>query len=967
MGGDPLDLVLSKLGPRKPSGKGFLARCPAHEDRRESLSITRGDDGKALLKCHAGCSVEAICAALGLHMRDLFANDGRAMNDTRPRAAKRDPVSPSAKRGGKIVDTYPYPDENGVLLYEVVRLEPKGFRQRRPDGKGKWIWNLDGVRRVPYHLPELLAKPKRAAFVVEGEKDVESLERLGLLATTNPGGAGKWGKLDPAAVETAFRGRPVVILPDHDEPGRKHARDVARRLLPIAGSIRILELPGNGKDVSNWIEAGGTAEELKKLAKDAVKLTGPPEEPGGTEKPGSPNDEGGASMPDIEQARAAVAAALKKAIDGDPGAPFEPDALAALRVLRREVPAEYERARPELRKAKVRIGALDEALSVKPDPEVSEAPPSALCSETTILDSAPEMIRRPLTLISGTAYAAAWLHFKTEVKETFDERTGQTTRHDPPLIKNSRRLVVVRDDGKCYSDAPMPGAHPLGDLGLEVQLREAVPDAQGWSGAGVQRYLAGERPDVAEVFRRIVTVVNYFMDFDCSLAPQETMCELIACYDFASYLLDAFHVTGYLWPNGEAGSGKTNLLYVVTGVAYLGQTVLAGGTFATLRDLADYGATIAFDDAEAIMDSKKADPDKRTLLLAGNRRGSTVPLKESVGEQWVTRYVNTFCPRLFSAIRLPDPVLGSRSIVVPLVRSNDKERTDRDPQAHETWPHDRRRLVDDLWAAGLANLPNIGPYWDRAAKGSRLSGRNLEPWRAVLTVALFLEEEHGLKGLFTRLEQLSVEYQRRRPGLEQDDLTRLLILAVDELGKVRGTNPIPFTAGEIAERVNAMALEEGLSRGREEDAVGRSDDQEKAPGFTTEERVGRRFAKLGRFQRGPRTGKKRLWTITKAHLAALLETHGLSPAPPQDATVIPSPTVTPSPSGPESGDRMTVSDSSDSKFEGVAPSARASPRGSKEDGDVAPSQVPRPTPDGARPEPSEAAAGPAKGRKRVRV
>src|SRR2546425_837977 len=180
----PLDRVMQALGGGRPAGAGFLAKCPGHDDRRESLSVTSGEDGRALLYCHAGCSLDEILAPLGLRRADLFPSRGG--NGT------------GGCRGvGRIVRTYDYRTENGDLLYEVVRYDPKGFKQRRPDGAGGWIWSLEGVQRVPYRLPELFAEPERFVFIVEGEKDVESLERVGLLATTCPQGAGKWGKLDP--------------------------------------------------------------------------------------------------------------------------------------------------------------------------------------------------------------------------------------------------------------------------------------------------------------------------------------------------------------------------------------------------------------------------------------------------------------------------------------------------------------------------------------------------------------------------------------------------------------------------------------------------------------------------------------------------------------------------------------------------------------------------------------------------
>jgi hypothetical protein len=132
-------------------------------------------------------------------------------------------------------------------------------------------------------------------------------------------------------------------------------------------------------------------------------------------------------------------------------------------------------------------------------------------------------------------------------------------------------------------------------------------------------------------------------------------------------------------------------------LAHLGQIILAGGSFASLRDMADYGACLAFDDAENLSDPHKTDPDKRALLLAGNRRGNTVPIKESTPDRgWRTRYVNTLCPRLFSATRFPDPILASRTIVVPLIRTPDKYRANADPLEYHLWPTDRRQLLDDL-------------------------------------------------------------------------------------------------------------------------------------------------------------------------------------------------------------------------------------------------------------------------------
>jgi hypothetical protein len=135
------------------SGNGWSAKCPAHEDQFASLSIGASEDGRVLLYCHAGCETSAVLAAAGLTFADLSPNGDR--HDSR------------------IVATYEYHDESRAPLFEVVRFEPKRFRQRRPDGRGGWIWKLGKVRRVLFGLPEL--HDQKVAYVVEGEKDVLAL------------------------------------------------------------------------------------------------------------------------------------------------------------------------------------------------------------------------------------------------------------------------------------------------------------------------------------------------------------------------------------------------------------------------------------------------------------------------------------------------------------------------------------------------------------------------------------------------------------------------------------------------------------------------------------------------------------------------------------------------------------------------------------------------------------------------
>ena len=165
----------------------------------------------------------------------------------------------------RIAAEYDYRDEAGTVLYQAVRYQPKGFKQRRPDGAGGWIWKLEGVPLVLYRLPELrAADPAATVYIPEGERDVENLRTHGFVATCNAMGAGKWRP----EYSDHLRGRHVVILPDCDKPGADHARTVAGALDGIAASVKVLDLPGlpTGGDVSDWLTSGGTPDRLIALA-----------------------------------------------------------------------------------------------------------------------------------------------------------------------------------------------------------------------------------------------------------------------------------------------------------------------------------------------------------------------------------------------------------------------------------------------------------------------------------------------------------------------------------------------------------------------------------------------------------------------------------------------------------------------------------------------------------------------------
>lgn len=235
--------VLSHFEKVSRSGAGYVGICPAHDDKQKSLSVTFADDGKTLLHCFAGCDFEHIRDAAGLTKEDCQSRNG---NGSRP----------------EIVAAYDYTDKDGRVLYQAVRFVPKDFRPRLPSGE----WGLRGEpRRVLYRLPEVLeaAANDETIYVVEGEKDVETLRGLGLVATTGVGGAKNWR----AEYGETLRGCNVVVLPDKDAAGEEYAAAILRSLEGKTDRVTVVRLPGlsDHGDVTDWIVAGGTKEQLAEL------------------------------------------------------------------------------------------------------------------------------------------------------------------------------------------------------------------------------------------------------------------------------------------------------------------------------------------------------------------------------------------------------------------------------------------------------------------------------------------------------------------------------------------------------------------------------------------------------------------------------------------------------------------------------------------------------------------------------
>lgn len=235
-----------------------MVKCPAHEDRQASLHVAPGSEQPVVMHCQADCDINSVLEAGNVDIQQLLAD-----RDTDHFRLAEDEWTPA----GPASHCYDYTDEEGNLLYQVLRIPPqepdgsKTFRQRHrdPSKKGGWAWSMAGVRRVLYRLPEVIQaiSEGRTIYLVEGEKDVESLRQRGFVATTAPMGAGKW---DDSYTEVLCNAN-IVIIADADEPGRKHAREVREQLIECAASVEVVEALGV-KDVSDHFAAGLKIEQL---------------------------------------------------------------------------------------------------------------------------------------------------------------------------------------------------------------------------------------------------------------------------------------------------------------------------------------------------------------------------------------------------------------------------------------------------------------------------------------------------------------------------------------------------------------------------------------------------------------------------------------------------------------------------------------------------------------------------------
>ena len=252
-----VDLVLSKLDKVRHAGNGWEACCPAHADDKPSLTVGIGREGQVLLHCHSGaaCSFNEICDAIDLKPNDLWPESDKPKQKLRKEA------------------TYVYEGADGNPVMRVIRFKDelgnKTFRQQRYEN-GEWEWGTQDIEKPLYRLPQVLERISNdeIVYVVEGEKDVHTLESLDRVATCNPGGAGAEGQDKWLPQHTqALAGGKIVIIADDDKPGYAHAAHVAAELRKVGARVKVFK-PAQGKDISDHIGVGLSMSDLKVVASE---------------------------------------------------------------------------------------------------------------------------------------------------------------------------------------------------------------------------------------------------------------------------------------------------------------------------------------------------------------------------------------------------------------------------------------------------------------------------------------------------------------------------------------------------------------------------------------------------------------------------------------------------------------------------------------------------------------------------
>ncbi len=639
--------LLSRLHQVQPSGSGRKALCPAHADMNPSMQIdVDQEDGRILIHCHAGCDAAAILRALGYVTEDNEPNWSALflyeMID-----------------GKRCVAKYNYVDEHGTLIYQKLRFEPKTFQFRKPTQQGGWIPTIGpNTRRVVYHLDEI--QQQSIVYIPEGEKDVDNLRALGLVATCNDSGASrnahepKW-KADHSNQLQAAGVQMAIVLADNDEAGSAHALAVAQSLGMVGIQAKVLHLPGLPEhgDVTDWIEAGATVEDLQEAAEEAPivevmppSTLPPPQLPpaGNEDAPIAethliPIEELLLELTDVNDPWVFLTRVKNEIVAGDGGNSTNSvgdrlrfiDMFYAKAAVRSEEEREalIQQAKPifnqpvELLRRKIK--ALAESGAEMSKIALTVRDPAFLCEAVLDLnaDGKPRDPFHPVKYIKWT-FASA-----DEMGDAYlgDHLEGLGPDDEPKTLDN------VTSGGVLYAPFSTP----------------SIEDRNILLPTGVEEYGTEE-----ELFNEVLTYVKSI--YYVPEGADELALRVMTGYVMMTWVFDKLDVVGYFRLIGKYNSGKTHLINTLAHVCY--RPLISLGTMSAavmFRVLEKFRGTLAVDEA----DFREDDDEIFRILNGGYQKGSRVP--RCVGDNHEPEWFNVFGPKLLAGrIKFPDEALDSR-------------------------------------------------------------------------------------------------------------------------------------------------------------------------------------------------------------------------------------------------------------------------------------------------------------------
>lgn len=396
-------------------------------------------------------------------------------------------------------------------------------------------------------------------------------------------------------------------------------------------------------------------------------------------------------------------------------------------------------------------------------------------------ESEPRVLHQSLDWIDGVAYTVVPLYMRsTKQVDTPDGSTKSETSNKltPHVVTSRRDLVELTEALTLYNLVLGPNE----DAFMESR----------WSKPGIRRFIQDKyHADPAAVLQSIVKVLEFYIEFQQTeqasgepLPPSATA-KMVALLIMQTYFMPAWPAIGYPLHVGEKESGKTKLQRIQAKLSFLGEQITAAITTAALKRMADQGYALYFDDIENVRD-KSFDPDKRAIILAGNTRGVTIPLVEEVDGRKFIRRFRAFCQKGFTNIAGVDDVLGSRVLLVPMVRAFDKKRSNRDPEATPP-PVAFQAITDDLYTLALTRMGDVERIYRELDPGP-LADREFQIWAPVLTLAILCGgEELRAEMLALALAKRQEKADRYEEGLPPAIIRALVNLVITE-GRTRITN-----------------------------------------------------------------------------------------------------------------------------------------------------------------------------------